>query len=147
MSYQMGSITTSRTIKKSCKRKGFTLLELMITLGILAILAGITVPRYNNIREHFRKGVDRANAKILVSAANAYFTEMESIPVGELNGVISGYVGEWPKVQLIATNNAGHDLVITNKGTTDSPKFQVTAGGDEIILTEVLGVEIDVLYK
>lgn len=54
--------------KRNDKKKGFTLIELIIVIAILGILAMITVPKLNGIKEEAKRKADLANAKIIANA-------------------------------------------------------------------------------
>lgn len=45
------------------KKKGFTLVELIIVIAIIAILAAIAIPKFGEIRENSAKKTDVATAK------------------------------------------------------------------------------------
>lgn len=50
------------------KKKGFTLIELIIVIAIIAILAAIALPRFGAIREDANIKADIANAKNIQTA-------------------------------------------------------------------------------
>ncbi len=61
-------------------RKGFTLVELLMVVAILAVLAGVVVPRILDYRDEARVARDDANISNLERAIELYrFTE-EALP-------------------------------------------------------------------
>lgn len=64
------------------KKKGFTLIELIIVIAIIAILAAIAIPKFGSIKEDANKKTDIATAKsiaTLVSKEIASDTILDTI--------------------------------------------------------------------
>ena len=63
----------SKKLKKN--NKGFTLVELIAVLGILAIIGAIAVPKFTATRKNAALKAHEANVRTLENAAKLYYTE------------------------------------------------------------------------
>lgn len=61
--------------KKRAKRRGFTLIELVIVIVILGILAGVAALSFTNVTKSSRDGVAKANLRAIKSALQMYQVE------------------------------------------------------------------------
>ena len=89
---------------KNKKKKGFTLIELIIVIAIIAILAVIAIPKFGQIRKDAAFKSDVANAKTIANAASTLYTDgtlvdgtyyVDSDLTTETNG-IEGYLQNSP---------------------------------------------------
>ena len=61
----------------SNKTKGFTLVELLIVIVVIAILAAISIVAYNGVTQKARDDERQSNARNLVNAAASYNSSSE----------------------------------------------------------------------
>ena len=123
-------------INKKRKRKGFTLVELVVVIAILGILAAIAVPRLSASRKKAAIAAHNANVRTLMSAANMYIAD-NGVPTETEDGGITWtkdddevwgeYLQEWPA----APNGTGKKDSEGNK--VDGESYTVEIGTDGTI--------------
>lgn len=89
------------------KKKGFTLIELIIVVAVLGILALIAVPKFGEIQKNSKKKADIASAKIIADTATRLVVE----------GTIEDDADEDTRNEVKKTNDVGDAL-------QDIPKVQ-----------------------
>ncbi|WP_164959616.1 prepilin-type N-terminal cleavage/methylation domain-containing protein [Clostridium estertheticum] len=96
------------------KKKGFTLIELMIVISIIVVIAAIAVPKYGNIQKDAKIKADIASAKVIADATVALMAqekitktnysagvEITDTNVAESATVIKDYLQTVPVVKAI----------------------------------------------
>lgn len=74
----------SRPLAKVPRRAGMTLLELLVILGVAAVLLALAVPAIQKVREVANKAVCASNLRQLALAAQLYHNDRGKLPPGYL---------------------------------------------------------------
>ena len=67
-----------KLLNKKKNNKGFTLVELVIVIAILAIVVGLLAPQYTKYVEKSRKSADASNMDEMVKAVQVYAADAEN---------------------------------------------------------------------
>lgn len=117
--------------------RGFTLIELMITLAIVAILAAIAIPNYNEYVRRSRRNEAREAVMTTSAALEKYFLNnneyTDVIGAGGLTG--TGLLQQGTEWQ---TRSGFYKVAISNNGETPPADWLITATaiGSQAVDTE-----------
>ncbi|MGH4118668.1 prepilin-type N-terminal cleavage/methylation domain-containing protein [Clostridium sp.] len=116
-------------IKNVKKKKGFTLIELIIVIAIIGILAAIAVPKYSSVQKDAKVKADIASAKVIADATVIAMNNNETFtaPAAPVAADIVKYLPQYPTPQLISgvfTIAVADDLVTV---TVASDEIQTIA--------------------
>jgi prepilin-type N-terminal cleavage/methylation domain-containing protein len=146
-------VAESRSLSRTTRRQGLTLMELVVVLSILAGLAAILVPMFPNILRRTHKATDTTQTSEISKSVQTYQALYLSYPdqfdllgdgsttdltylkgAGSATGPFGGFTtiqalntADTPQVTaLAALNNAGIKLVMPMTATTTTATFQAT---------------------
>lgn len=78
-------------------KSGFTIVELVVTISVIAIIASISLVAYTMVQRDVRDNTRRGNARVITEALERYFNKN----------------GEYPSVRRLVNNfgdNSGEDI-------------------------------------
>ncbi len=104
------------------REKGFTLIELMVVILIIAILVAIAVPVFNIARAAAYRRTCQANLRTLDGAVQTYNATEDAWPSG-VSALVSGeYIKSEPKCPVdddsYDYSGSAHSFSCPNNGTT-----------------------------
>ena len=83
----------SRTYKKSSDEAGFTLIELMVVMAIIAVLASIAIPSFVATVKHAREAALRQDLATMRNAIDSFTYDKQKAPQ-DLSDIVQGWVPE-----------------------------------------------------
>lgn len=109
------------------REKGFTLIELMVVILIIAILIAIAVPVFNLAREGAYKRTCQANLRTLESAIQTYNATAEKWPPN-INALAPDYVKTVPYCPKARADAAATDTYSFSYPTGTNPPTVLCPG-------------------
>ena len=131
-------------MKWLCKRihrqdKGFTLVELMVVIIILAVLTGIAIPSYLALRNRARESATRSEMANIGTALELYMADNDVYPAGAwaaASALLVNYMAvvptqdAWAENYTYAVGDPATTYTLTSTGADGEAD-----GGDDIVLT------------
>ena len=104
------------------KRKGFTLVEIMIVVAIIGLLAAIAIPNFIKAREKAEQNACIANLKQIQGAIQVWAIDNSkgSADSPATSDVVTDYIKAWPKCKgtgYVIPATVADDPVCPNVGT------------------------------
>jgi type II secretion system protein G len=117
--------------------RGFTLIELMIVVAIIAILAGILIPNFVNARSQAQTAACESNLRAIATALELYYADNQVYPTASnaavqptlltANGI--AYLNNTPKDPAAQSATATYTLTTVNAAGGSAASYTVFCPG------------------
>jgi general secretion pathway protein G len=120
--------------RADCGEDGFTLIELMIVIAVIAILATIAIPRYLSSIKAAKEAVLKEDLHVIRQQIDAYTNDKEKAPQALDDLVSAGYMKSIPEDPMTHSNTTWvttTDDSVQSLDQTDSGITDVHSGSSE----------------
>ena len=122
-----------RAARIHASESGFTLIELMIVVAIIAILAGILIPNFVNARAQAMTAACESNLRAIATAAELYYADQQIYPnTGDVSAALftangTTYLNNVPTDPASTTVGAAYSF--SNTSADGAAGYTITCPG------------------
>ena len=128
-----GQVRNARGRVRASGEDGFTLVELLVVVVIVAILAGVAIPTFLQQRERAWESAVRSELRSAVVALESHRAELGSYDADAIDGSTWGYVpGEGTSLSTVSMSADAYCLVAHYGAATETDpavRLWVASGG------------------
>ena len=123
--------------RRPISRRGFTLIELMIVMAVIAILVSIAVPIYNRSITRAKESVLRNNLFTMRTVIDEYTYDKQKAPQSLQDLVSEGYLRAIPVDPMTGSSDTWKTIIedtLNAVNQTEPGIFDVRSGSDKTSL-------------
>jgi general secretion pathway protein G len=125
--------TIASPTRPRSSERGFTLVELMVVVAIIALLAAIVIPNYVHARAQAAVSQSEANIKQIATSLELYYADNQAYPAGAGATVAPALFGANSASYMTATptNAVGHKpySYTAQAGAGGQPSYMINDAG------------------
>lgn len=125
--------------RKGMNNKGFSFVELIIAIAILAIMAGVLAPQLIKYIDSSRKSTDVQNAQAIATAVNIALADEDAYNAAKTKAGTSGYYKVKDLSSTTSTDSFMEEVVAILGKDLPTPKYSSGTYDDFVIIFKTSG--------